>query len=94
MPVKPEDAEEYELPELDELERDDLGSSSLKLPDDEDVSEQHPLLGNDEDKRSSTDSGLGFAHAAHEDEIVTATDIDALIARVSRCKKVARRANI
>lgn len=86
MPVRPEDADAYELPELDD-ERDRLApSSSHKLPEDDDTSEQHPLLGDEEDKRSSTDSadsGLGFVHAAHEDELVGATDVEALIARVS-----------
>lgn len=90
MPVRPEEAEEYELPELDELDQRserDYPASASKLPeDDEGTSEQYPLLGDDEDKRSSIDSedsGLGFVQAGHEDELVGATDIDALIARVS-----------
>jgi hypothetical protein len=76
MSVRPEDAEAYELPELER-------SPKLEELDGDDV-EQLPLL--DEDKRSSVDSddsGLGFAQAAHEDELVGATDVDALIARVS-----------
>lgn len=78
MSVRPEDAEAYELPELDR-------SPKLEALDGDDV-EQRPLLDN-EDKRSSVDSddsGLGFVQAAHEDELVGATDVDALIARVSR----------
>ncbi|BEJ15101.1 hypothetical protein CspHIS471_0408680 [Cutaneotrichosporon sp. HIS471] len=74
MSVRPEEAQAYELPEI---------GRSPKLDALDDDAEQLPLL-DDEDKRSSVDSddsGLGFVQAAHEDELVNSTEIDALIAR-------------